>query len=567
MFQSLPSSLTNSLNSLSFLQDSPKLSFRTSKDGIAKFIGKDLIDENDDEFWTKFYKLFDSTEDVYTLISQNDIRIGLNNNKLNIYTLIQKLTKKLRLVIYDKGVDKVNEVKECLNCCRVLSRVLPIIYESGYFNDIWDVSFIDNNSNNDQYLNEGDAFVIDDDGDDNNNEHNKNDDNKTAKLMDVLISSLIDCLFSIGVCMPDECIAPPQVNADDRIPISHLIWTRGVGSSNSLPSSPALQSNRSVVLSTILSAVSQCLYTQPDQIYTVIDITSKPFNSLPRKTTLTLLCSLLNTSLDINSKPSPARLLSPPSKEEQALPHLCMQLLLLLLNTDDGNFSKFFSKLHRNQDLNFIFDNVLNLINVNMANNNNTFIKSSIQTLAKPSSIPSLFECWLLLWRLVDLNKKVDNYFHESEYLYKIINNLVSTIADFKDKKEYSNLIRLLVSFLQTLSTYSAIKVVVDNPSSDNPNATMGDLIVNTVYSIVCTPALQANVYSSGLMSLTNMSPFIKHLSQISSIKLLSMYKAFSSPFFLLADDSNPRYLFWILEVFNGIIHNELNSKFEMVLI
>jgi hypothetical protein len=62
------------------------------------------------------------------------------------------------------------------------------------------------------------------------------------------------------------------------------------------------------------------------------------------------------------------------------------------------------------------------------------------------------------------------------------------------------------------------------------------------------------SLYECLLTILANVSPYIKTLSMVTSIKLMNLFKLLSRPKFLFANERNYRYVFFLLEVFNNCI-------------
>jgi hypothetical protein len=68
------------------------------------------------------------------------------------------------------------------------------------------------------------------------------------------------------------------------------------------------------------------------------------------------------------------------------------------------------------------------------------------------------------------------------------------------------------------------------------------------VYTIVNTASGTFNaLYPALIISLANSAPHFKHLTSISSARLIKLFTYFSNPLFLLADEGHPRLLFFML--------------------
>lgn len=63
------------------------------------------------------------------------------------------------------------------------------------------------------------------------------------------------------------------------------------------------------------------------------------------------------------------------------------------------------------------------------------------------------------------------------------------------------------------------------------------------------------------MISITNISPYLKNISLASSNKLVTLFGSFSAPGFLLADENNPILVKYILEAFNNILHYQFSGN------
>lgn len=56
-------------------------------------------------------------------------------------------------------------------------------------------------------------------------------------------------------------------------------------------------------------------------------------------------------------------------------------------------------------------------------------------------------------------------------------------------------------------------------------------------------------------------SPYLKTLSMVASVKLLHLLEAFSTPWFLFSAPSNHHLVFFLLEIFNNIIQYQFDGE------
>ncbi|EHK25999.1 uncharacterized protein TRIVIDRAFT_73445 [Trichoderma virens Gv29-8] len=100
------------------------------KQGIFRLSEERNIAAND-AYWTSFWELPESSEDVFSLFSPNDIRRTRDNALENIETLIQALTTRVFTLRHHPSFPDPDHAPErdILNCIRVLTRILPYLYE------------------------------------------------------------------------------------------------------------------------------------------------------------------------------------------------------------------------------------------------------------------------------------------------------------------------------------------------------------------------------------------------------------------------------------------------------
>jgi len=95
---------------------------------------------------------------------------------------------------------------------------------------------------------------------------------------------------------------------------------------------------------------------------------------------------------------------------------------------------------------------------------------------------------------------------------------------------------------------------------------TAGDFMVTSIYAMVATTAGALNfLYPALIIALANVAPYLKNLGVQASARLVQLFTSFSTPAFLLADEGNPRLVFFILETLNGILYHQLADNPNIV--
>lgn len=88
-----------------------------------------MIDSSDDIFWDQFWsENVTNVQDIFTLIPAPEIRILREEAPSNLATLCYKAVEKLVKAV-DSSCRTQREHQTVLNCCRLLTRVLPYVFE------------------------------------------------------------------------------------------------------------------------------------------------------------------------------------------------------------------------------------------------------------------------------------------------------------------------------------------------------------------------------------------------------------------------------------------------------
>uniref|UniRef100_A0A0B7BUZ4 HID1 domain-containing protein n=1 Tax=Arion vulgaris TaxID=1028688 RepID=A0A0B7BUZ4_9EUPU len=87
------------------------------------------IEANDEAFWEQFWsESVTCVQDVFTLIPAAEIRALREESPSNLATLCYKAVEKL-VSAAETGCPSQREQQTVLNCVRLLSRILPYIFE------------------------------------------------------------------------------------------------------------------------------------------------------------------------------------------------------------------------------------------------------------------------------------------------------------------------------------------------------------------------------------------------------------------------------------------------------
>ncbi|KAG2364450.1 high-temperature-induced dauer-formation protein-domain-containing protein [Suillus spraguei] len=603
MFAKLPQTLTAPFG---LLTDEAKLAFRSRPQGISKLYTTRHIAETD-SYWDQYFTLFDTPSDVFSLISTHDIRRALLDSPENVATLIRVVTSRLFNLVSDHTFPSVppasmvsyatsfmmtssterNATKEVLNSLRVLQRVLPVVFEVEGESNAFELEVLWKKVEVDDEIvptapEQAPQFVIEDDDDGSESGHGSNTQSQTPhpkrtktlpSLGEKLFTCVNDLMFCCGFSLPTKI----QV---DHYKINYVIWEKGVGSTTDSGPNHAYDYNKTEVLRLLLVLLSRQIYIPPAALFTHPSFyTLHVVRKTPRRDVLTLLCP--------SGKVPYNHLVFKGEDSRTALVGMCLQVLCVLLDfqsgpardivSDSGDatsssptaqtnaFRYFLAKLHRTQDFAFILSGIIAILEQQLAISNNLLPGSR-------KSVPYVPETIVLFWKIIELNKKFRAYLLDSDKAVDVLAYLLCYSLEIKDKPQQHGLCRALSYIIQTLSAESAFGNKLSSPiniqiptkwvSQGASHGTAGDFMITSIYSIIATTSGSLNsIYPALIIALTNAAPYFKNLSVVASNRLLQLFTSFSNPLFLLSDESHPRLLFLMLEVFNSVVFHHLSDN------
>lgn len=148
--------------------------------------------------------------------------------------------------------------RDALNCIRILTRLLPFIYEADHLEE-WEERFFWSRRRRKSRQAQLRSEVIFDEArgeDAEGHSPAQEDEREDAKpLAEELIDTLMDLLFCTGFTIPKLPAAKSKV--------SYSIWQSGVGCNTAMGSTKELENNRVEVLRLLLTLASKSMYLSP----------------------------------------------------------------------------------------------------------------------------------------------------------------------------------------------------------------------------------------------------------------------------------------------------------------
>jgi High-temperature-induced dauer-formation protein len=532
----------------------------------------------DDPYWTSFWELPESVEDVFSLFSPADIRRTRDASLQNLETLILAVTSRLiTLKNHPSFPDpELAPERDALNCIRVLTRILPFVYEAEHLHD-WEERFFwgvrRRKSRRGQLS--GEVLFDDTTNEDTESLRGQEDDFEEVKpLAEELIDSLTDLLFYTSFTVPRSPTAKSKV--------TYAIWQSGVGCRTSIGTNKELESNRCEVLRLLLTMTSKSMYLS-SSILPVQGVKAITYiATCPEKqVVLSVLCSLLNTTIKYNAAswrlPYDHVVWKDP---KQALVIYSLQLLLVLLLypiPEDGpgvplkNFYRhFFGRLHRPEDFQFLADGIARVLGQPMQTTT-TYLPGS------QKSVKHAPETIILFWEALQCNKRFRAFIIESKRAHDFVVLMLFYALEHKTDPSMQGIVRMCVFVLQTMSVEPAFGENLNRkfeaqetlPASirlSNFRGSYGDYLIISIHTLITGSKSKLDaVYPALLAIVNNIAPYAKNLSISTCSKLMQLFASMSAPSFLLANESNHTLLQSLLESINTIVEHQYTSNANLI--
>lgn len=336
--------------------------------------------------------------------------------------------------------------RDALNCIRVLTRVLPYIYEKEQLQD-WEERFFWGQRRKRTRTSAIANEILFDEGQEVQTRTGEEfEDSKP--LAEELIDTLIDLLFFSDLTVPKQPHAKPKV--------SYAIWQSGVGCNASIPTTKEHESNRSDILRLLLTLASHSMYMSPSVLPQKGTRGLTYICSCPDKqVVLSVLCSLLNTTLKFNPAswrvPYNALVFKDP---KQVLVTYTLQFLLATVlypipdqpgvTTPKNFYRHFLGHLHRPQDFQFIVDGMTRILNQPLQAN--SYIPGA-QTSARFAP-----EIIMLFWEITQCNKRFRSFIIDTDRAHDFVILILFYALEYKGDASKNGVVRMCAFLLQTLS-------------------------------------------------------------------------------------------------------------------
>ncbi|KAJ8013503.1 hypothetical protein DPEC_G00030460 [Dallia pectoralis] len=528
------------------------------------------VEATDDAFWDQFWADTSTTvQDVFALVPAAEIRAVREESPSNLATLCYKAVEKL-VQAADSGCPSERQKQIVLNCTRLLTRVLPYIFEDadwrGFF---WSTV-------------PGAGQAWQDEG---------GDEDDARSLAESLLLAVADLLFCPDFTVQIHKKTSPDSTEDiQSIDSCEYIWEAGVGFAQSPPLNYTHDLNRTELLKLLLTCFSEAMYLPPSSDNFHQNPWATFFCSTENRHALPLFTSLLNVvcAYDPVGFGIPYNHLMFSDPREVLVEH-AVQILIVTLEcgsgavqpsldlsnsastTDDHEpagpenlFVNYLSRIHRDEDFSFILKGMARLLT-------NPLVQTYLPNSTKKIQFHQ--ELLVLFWKLCDFNKKFLFFVLKSSDVLDVLVPILFYLNDARADQSRVGLVHIGVFILLLLSGERNFGVRLNKPYTvrvpmDTPvfTGTHADLLIVIFHKIITGGHQRLQpLYDCLLTIIVNVSPYLKSLSMVAANKLLHLLEAFSTNWFLFSSSQNHHLVFFLLEIFNNIIQYQFDGNCNLV--
>ncbi|KAJ4388932.1 hypothetical protein N0V93_006394 [Gnomoniopsis smithogilvyi] len=548
------------------------------KKGIFRLCGERNIPA-DDPYWTSFWELPESSEDVFSLFAPSDIRRTRDNALENLETLLLAVTSRLFVLRNHPSFPDPEFAPEsdALNCIRVLTRVIPYLYEADHLQE-WEQRFFwgkrRKRTRQAAIANE----VLFDEGEDGQEDQVKakpsDEWEETRPLAEELLDTLIDLLFFSDFTSTKQPHGKPKV--------TYAIWQSGVGCNQTVATTKEFESNRIEVLRLLLAITGQSMYMSAAMLPKYGTRALTHICTIPDKqVVLSVLCSLLNTTMKYNPAswrvPYNTLVFKDPKQilVTYSLQFLLVTILYPIPETTTGEqqknwFRHFLGRIHRPQDFQFIVDGMTRILNQPLQANA-SYIPGT------QSSIRFAPEMIMLFWEITQCNRRFRSFIVDTERAHDFIILILFYALEYKSDASKQGVVRMCAFLLQTLSVEKNFGVNLNKHFEAQETlppviriqgfrGSYADFLIQSIYNLITTSNGKLTaIYPALLAVINNIAYYLEGLSTTASTKLMQLFNSMSSPSFLLANDTNHSLLRSLLESMNSILEHQYKQNPEFV--
>ncbi|KAF2208503.1 hypothetical protein CERZMDRAFT_48997 [Cercospora zeae-maydis SCOH1-5] len=569
-----------------------KIAFKQS---VFKLIGDDVL-QPDNDIFTKYWTIPERVDDVFDLWVGGDVRVLTYTNPsepgarkaspgeqcspmTNLETLLYNAIAQMERLQKDTVQPDELVARQILNCMRILTRVMPFIFEADHLRDWYDKFFWQ--PRKPQFLHwdeKKDTHTQLFDGLDPRKLYEKGDKDKEIgpPLGETLIDLVVDYLFWRGLTLPSQ----QEDSGRSERGYELKVWKTGIGCSTSSKCTSEHERNQYEVIRLLLTLTSSTLYLRPDQVALANNkaltyLTTK----LEKRVVNAINCSCLNTVLRFNPNVWTIPSGWQGARDTKKLLVLnCIQFLLVTMVyiPPEGKnlFRSSMGALFRPDDFQFIHHGVNLVISQPVSSQMPPIVRKS-------NAGDHATEMMSFLWELIQCNKRFRRYLCETKVGMDYVVIFLFYARDSVSGETKQGLMRMVIFVIQSLSAEAAFCAKLNTPflhvSSlppvmriDNFHGSYADFLICSIHLLITSSKGRLEpVYPALFNIIKNVAPYAKHLQRATASKLVNLFEILSAPSFCLKNDTNHVILKSLLDACNAILDNHYreNQQFIRVLI
>lgn len=534
-----------------------KLVFRRD---VFRLFEQRNIPVSEGDYWSKLWVIPESQDDIFSLISPSDIKRIQTEAPENLETLLLAVTSRLYALRHDPkfpSQDDSAPAMDALNCIRLLTRFFPFLHEGSKPQSLSQFWWGSRRRRKAMRKHESEGNV-----------NNNNEFEEAQPLAQDLIDIMLDFLFWQDFTISAKTKSDPP---------NWAVWQIGVGCSTAEEPSNHQIMARTEILRFLITMISIPMFNKPDEVDTAFNpYLTYIVSRKDRKQSLTLLCSLLNTT--INYRPLSwlvpyNHYLSADSK--YLLVNYSVQVLTALLvhcmheskPYHNNIYRTSIAKLHRKEDFQLIADGFLRLINQPLS------VSSSVLP-GSYQSIGFIKEQIILFWQFTEINRKFLEYLVDTGKIFELIIILFGFIHEYKLVLDQLGLVRICSFYIHNLVSWPIVCESLGKTSFKNHfpvhsacripafSGSYADFVLLATYMLIATSKSKlSSVYSTYFAIITNVMAFAQNLSITTSFKLMRLFSVIIHLKFLLANKYNYEYVVLLLNSFNSVLTNNFSSN------
>ncbi|KAL2315240.1 Hid-1 family protein P27G11.12 [Schizosaccharomyces pombe] len=494
-----------------------------------------------DLIWERLWTLPETTEDVFHLMSIDDLTKVKDNAPENLQTIIAVLWDKLEDLQKETSFDDpaAPTTKCALNCMRLLTRLMPIIFEDKSMLEWFD------------YF----AWTV------------PKDPNINTPRGASFLNTVVDYLFLINFTIP--------AHNDLTHGVHYCIWETGVVYHPTMLKERSYELHRVEVLRLLLSLFSEEIYRTDGNGSSCCAYVASIAN---RRLVLCLLSSLINTAMRFNTMFwKPEFLPLDNSVAHMSLIEYCFSVLLILMSEENNNgtpcynnyrsskntlpknyFSILLSKLQPYSDFQIILDGMSRLLYPPMQS-----------TIPKRSSL-IMFDYYplvLIFCKLfIHYNERFFHYLIDTDRAIDLFIFLLYLSFEYLGDPSTYNHLKLCVILLKRLTAEKYFCKRLNKPFQQQTalpismpvpfeGGTYADFTIIAISLLVqYTKDYHSEIAQMLCCSLCYLCLYAQNLNSHSSQSLFELFQSASYPGFLISNDVNHKILKYVIGAINNAI-------------